>query len=131
MSENYILNLRKNMKRLLAFVLFFFAYTQAQAQFLDFTLVNRTGDIIWGMHVSSSTSPEWGDDIIPTDILDDGKSVNVTFNTDGSAECEWDIKLDKDILGEEVELIFGVDLCSVSKITVYKDDDGNYFFVKE
>lgn len=121
------------MKKLLALITLIFAFAQINAQTkLDFILENQTGDILYGMHVSSSTDSEWGSDVIPSSVLGDGEHVRITFNavTDES-ECEWDIKLDKDLFGEDFGVVYGVDLCSVYKIVVYKDEDGEYFFVTE
>ncbi len=37
--------------------------------FLDFTLVNNTGEDLYGVYVSETVNESWGSDIIPTDIL--------------------------------------------------------------
>ncbi len=36
---------------------------------LDFTLVNNTGEDLYGVYVSETVNESWGSDIIPTDIL--------------------------------------------------------------
>ncbi|NJL14361.1 MAG: hypothetical protein HC913_16015 [Microscillaceae bacterium] len=107
--------------------LFQIANVQAQSV-LDFKLVNRTGEILWGMYVSSSNDLDWGNDIIPKDFLENGASVNVRFNASSDAECEWDIKLTRDILGEDFVTIDGVDLCSLFTLTIYKNDEGEYYY---
>lgn len=121
------------MKKLLALITLIFAFAQINAQTkLDFILENQTGDILYGMHVSSSTDSEWGSDIIPSSVLGDGDDVRITFSAVADeTECEWDIKLDSGFSEDDFGVILGVDLCSVHRITVYKDEDGEYYFETE
>jgi hypothetical protein len=124
-----IIQIEHFMKKLLALITLIFAFAQINAQTkLDFILENQTGDILYGMHISSSTDSEWGSDIIPSSVLGDGDDVRITFNavTDDT-ECEWDIKLDSGFSEDDFRVILGVDLCSVRKITVYKNEDGEYY----
>ena len=81
----------------------------------DFTLRNRSAVDIAYVYVSPSASDDWGDDIMGTDILPSGESLDVSFDRFEGARCAYDIK----VVGTsgEVGYLYKVDLCSVSTVT--------------
>jgi hypothetical protein len=94
--------------------------TPARAGDQDFTLVNKTGYDIAQVYASPVKSDNWGEDIMGSDILADGTSVDITFAHDASA-CHWDLKVvytDKD-----TAVWHNINLCEVSKITVHWNKD--------
>lgn len=90
----------------------------AMAEDLDFALVNETGYTINEIHVSPATSNDWEEDVMGSDVLEDGDGVNIRFPK-GAKGCDWDLKVTYDD-GEEA-MWGGADLCSISKIVLYYD----------
>jgi len=90
----------------------------ALASDADFKLVNRTGYQIDSVFVSPHASKSWGKDIIGSDVLAAGNSVEISFPHGGSA-CNFDIKVAyKD--GDTAEW-GNVDLCQYETISLYWD----------
>lgn len=84
----------------------------------DFTLQNRTGYQIDEVYVSRSSSRNWGGDIMGSDALEDGKSVNVTFNAPDNV-CRWDMKV-KYNDGDEATWN-SLNLCNITTVTLFWD----------
>ena len=90
----------------------------AEAGQQDFTLLNRTGYQIDEVYVSRSSSRNWGGDVMGSDALEDGRSVNITFNAPDSV-CRWDMKV-KYSDGDEATWN-SLNLCNISKVTLFWD----------
>ncbi|MEY2706103.1 MAG: hypothetical protein RL407_2165 [Bacteroidota bacterium] len=118
---------------LLLVALIFAATTWTQAQtVLDFKLVNNTGEDFYGVYLTETTTDNWGEDILPQDIVEDGAVVSVTFEyVDDETLCIWDLRLTHDESEEEWIYIEEIDLCEVSVLTLYIDEDGDYAFKVE
>ena len=71
----------------------------------DFTLVNRTGYTIEQVYVSPIKAKDWQEDVLGRDVLDDGESVDITFNKREEV-CRWDLKVVYDD-GEEAARAMG------------------------
>ena len=86
----------------------------AMAGMQDFTFGNQGGLTIVNLYVSPSSSPDWGGDVLGSNVLGPGQSTDVWF--DGSSdECYWDIMV---VLENGVQdYISSVDLCSVSYVS--------------
>ena len=84
----------------------------------DFALMNRTGYQIDEVYVSRSSSRAWGDDVMGSDSLEDGRVVNITFHAPDNA-CKWDLKV-KYNDGDEATWD-GLNLCNISKVTLFWD----------
>ncbi len=56
----------------------------------DFTLVNNTGADIYTVNISPSSTGDWEEDVMGSDILEAGESVTVRFSV-GSTRY-WDIQ---------------------------------------
>lgn len=52
----------------------------AEAPNLDFVLINRTGYDIENIYVAPTAQKTWGDDIMGRDLLEDGESVEISFD---------------------------------------------------
>ena len=57
----------------------------------DFTLHNETGLEIKEVYVSPTAADEWEEDILGTDTLEDGSSVDISFTR--RHEDMWDVKV--------------------------------------
>jgi len=80
----------------------------------SFVLHNHTGRVMKALYVSVSTSKEWGDDIMGSQVAEDGQDVTVTFPRDAT-ECNWDVRGEfNDGTYAEVD---NVDFCTVTEVT--------------
>jgi hypothetical protein len=123
--------MKKHILLLVALVFAATTWTQAQTV-LDFKLVNNTGVDFYAVYLTETTKKNWGEDILPEDILKDGDTVDITFEyIDDETLCIWDLKLTNDRSEEEYIYINKIDLCKVSILTLYIDKKGNYAFKVE
>ena len=78
---------------LLLVTLVFAATTWSQAQtILDFKLVNNTGEDFYAVYLTETTTKNWGEDILPEDIVKDGDTIEITFEyIDDETLCSWDL----------------------------------------
>jgi hypothetical protein len=87
---------------------------QAYAGTQDFTLVNQTGVEIHNLYVSESAADSWEEDVLGTDTLADGDSVDINF--EGREDCVWDLMV-KNEAGAGVYWR-KLDLCKASEVTL-------------
>jgi hypothetical protein len=79
----------------------------------DFTLNNHTGKIMKALFVSPVGTDSWGSDIMGSDVLADGASVDVKFERNED-QCNWDVRGEfEDGAYAEVR---NVDFCTVSTV---------------
>ncbi len=98
-----------------AFALVVLLAQSAFADLRDFTLRNRSDVDIAYVYVSPSAQDDWGDDILGTDILYAGDSIDVTFDASDRFTCVYDVKVVG--TGGEVGYLYKVNLCNVSTVT--------------
>jgi hypothetical protein len=85
----------------------------------DFTLHNDTGKVIKEVYVGPTKSEEWGDDVMGKDVVGDGESVLITFNSRATAK-HWDIKVVFD--DGKWNYWTNFDLTTISDVTIsFKD----------
>ncbi|NKE48069.1 hypothetical protein HB662_25045 [Roseomonas frigidaquae] len=97
------------------------AAAQAQGR-QDFSMINRSGYQIDQIYVGPSSSPNWGSDLLGSNVLRNGQTFNVTF-PNRSPECLWDIKVVYND-GDQSELR-QANLCRISRITIHWDRNRN------
>ncbi len=123
--------MKKHILLLVAFVFAATTWTQAQTV-LDFKLVNNTGEDFYAVYLTETNTQDWGEDILPADIVEDGDIIAIKFEyVDDETLCIWDLRLTHDESEEEYIYINEIDLCEVSVLTLYIDEDGNYAFKVE
>ncbi|HRE40942.1 MAG TPA: hypothetical protein PLG90_06380 [Ignavibacteria bacterium] len=84
----------------------------------DFSITNKTGMTLIDVFISPNESNDWGEDVIPTDMIADGETFNFTFTDVSPDKCMWDIKFNAE---DGVEYFMkGVNLCEISTITLNK-----------
>ncbi len=81
----------------------------------DFALQNNSSVDIASVYVSPSDLNDWGDDVMGSDVLSAGQTVNLTFRNFDGATCNYDVKV-LGVQGQEGYL-YKVDLCSISTVT--------------
>lgn len=107
-------------KTLLGMLMVLFLSACAFAGELDFTLINQTGFAIAKVFVSPTSQKEWGDDVMGSDMLENGGSVDIKFSPKED-EKVWDLKvIDKD--GGEVYWT-GIDLSKTEKVTLHYENN--------
>ena len=80
-----------------------------------FTLHNKTGYTIEQVYVSPTTTDDWEEDILGSDVLNNGQRVEIDFER-SEKSCVWDLKVVYDD-GEEAEWD-GFNLCEVSIVAI-------------
>jgi len=81
----------------------------------DFTMVNRTGYQINEVYVGPSSSPNWGNDVLGSQVLATGRQVAIRFPR-SSNECAYDLKIIYSD-GDTTEWR-RINLCQISTITL-------------
>ena len=123
--------MKKHILLLVAFVFAATTWTQAQTV-LDFKLVNNTGEDFYAVYLTETTTQDWGEDILPEDIVEDGAVIDITFEyVDEETLCVWDLRLTHDASEKDYIYINEIDLCEVRVLTLYIDEDGTYAFKVE
>ena len=84
----------------------------------DFKLVNRTGYQIDEVYVSRSSSKHWGKDMMGSDALAAGESVDLEFSAPSNV-CNWDMYV-KYNDGDTAQWN-SLNLCNINKVTLYWD----------
>ena len=123
--------MKKQLVLIAALVFAATTWTQAQT-ILDFKLVNNTGEDFYAVYLTDTDTQNWGDDILPQDIVKDGDTIDITFeDVDGNTLCVWDLRLTHDASEKEYIYITEIDLCEVSILTLYIDEKGEYAYKVE
>ena len=105
----------------LAFALSCCIGTSALASGLDFTLDNETGYDIHAVYIDANSSNVWTDDVMGTDILEDGSAVDISFSV-GQDTCIWDLKVDW--TEDYPSTVWtNLNLCDISKVTLKYNRD--------
>ena len=87
----------------------------AAAEDLEFTLTNATSGTIMEFYASPSDVDQWEEDILGTDVLGAGDSVNITI-ADGRTQCEYDMKFVFDDGSETT--VDAENLCETGSFTI-------------
>lgn len=89
--------------------------TSASANTLSFNLTNFTGSALHAVYVSPSDSVGWEENVLGSDQLNDGDTVDIRFSPEESAAL-WDIRVESaDAHYAEWK---GIDLRGISRITL-------------
>lgn len=83
----------------------------------DFTLVNNTGSDIYVVNISPTKTNDWEEDILGSNILEDGDSVTVHFGIGDTRY--WDIQA---VFKDETSISwYNIDLLETYKVTLNSD----------
>lgn len=97
----------------------------SQSGALDFQISNFTGFDLHYIYTTPSNTASWGDDILPYDIFSNASTVNVSVPVYNTSICQHDLRIE-DMEGAYVEFS-EIDLCIVSKVTLYMEN-GNLMY---
>ena len=81
---------------------------------LDFELHNQTGYLIEQVYVSPNNKNDWEEDVLGEDVLENGKSVNITFSR--QRQDYWDLKVV--FKGGRESIWYKFDLAQITDITI-------------
>jgi len=91
---------------------------KSSAQSQDFSITNNSGMILIDVFISPNDANDWGNDVIPKDLILDGETFNFTFTGVDPTKCVWDIMFTAE---DGIKYYMqDVDLCSTTTITLYK-----------
>jgi len=99
---------------LLALTLFLSSVSTVSALDRRVRIVNNTGFTIVRFYGSNKGSKSWEEDILGSDVLPSGSSVNINFN-DNSGYCKFDFKAvfdDGDVLIKK-----NINICEIGTFT--------------
>ncbi len=89
---------------------------------LDFDLINKTGYTIKDIYVAPTTQREWGDDIMGKQLLKDGETVEISFDS-GETAHKWDIYVTWDGYEADEDVFWiGFDLSIIEEITLFYNE---------
>ena len=110
-------------KFLTSLIAIFFISTSVLAQeYLTFDITNNTGVDIMSIQVSESNKSLWGDDIIETDVFMSGDTFEVILPITNQTICAHDLKVTD--FEDTYAYLTGADLCIISNITLFFDNNG-------
>jgi hypothetical protein len=96
---------------------------RAEADNLDFDLMNKTGYALKKVLIAPSSAPDWDedDDVLKGRKLGDGEVLHITFSPKARA-TKWDMKVVYAIDGSSHEWT-GLKLDEINKITLFYNAD--------
>lgn len=103
-------------------VFFLFAPSSSNSQALYFFVTNNTGLTLNNIYVTPNETTNWGNDILPNDLFENGTSVRVDIPADYGATCKFDMKI-TDLTGAYITFT-GMDACKLH--TLILNADGTY-----
>lgn len=99
--------------------------TLASAAPQDFNLTNSTGYEIKSVYISAHSSNDWEEDVMGSDVLANGGSVEIHFPGGRGETCDWDLKVVYSVDDSTAEWTDGFDLCTITSIDIKWDKDTN------
>ena len=109
----------------LAAGLSFLGPKDSSAQALTFDVVNNTGFDLVDVFVTPAAAANWGNDILPQSLFQNGSTITVTIPADYGETCMFDMKI-TDGVGGDITFT-GIDACKL--ITLQINADGTYSYV--
>jgi hypothetical protein len=91
-------------------------YTYYDEDDVSFNVVNQTNVALREFYFTPSSNPNWGEDLLGTEVIPPGESANIPVN---SNECEYDFKA---VFADEDEIEqMGVDICQGNNNVVFSE----------
>lgn len=85
------------------------------AQDIQYELINASSLTLMEFYTSATSDPDWGTDILGTEVLPAGSTGYVNI-IDGGNECVYDIKM---VFDSGAILEDSVDICELGSYTIY------------
>ncbi len=84
------------------------------AEDLQWTLINDSGATLVEFYTSPTTTNEWQQDVLGTDVLETGMTGTVTI-ADGETVCDYDLRF---VFDDGSELTDTVNMCEMGAYTI-------------
>lgn len=101
-----------------------FSAKDSSAQALSFQVINNTGFTLSDIFVSPAESNNWGSDILPNSMFDNGATVTVNIPAEFGESCMFDMKI-TDTEGAFV-VFSGIDACKLVALQINGDGTFSY-----
>lgn len=102
-----------------------FSAKNSSAQALTYDVVNNTGVTLVDVFVTPAETSNWGNDILPNNLFENGSTISVTIPADYGSTCMFDMKI-TDLAGGHITFT-GIDACRL--ITLQINGDGTYQYL--
>jgi hypothetical protein len=103
-----------------------FSAKDSSAQALSYQVINNTGFTLVDIFVSPAESNNWGSDILPNSLFENGSTVTVSIPEEFGTSCMFDMKI-TDTEGNYV-VFSGVDACKLVALQI--NGDGTYSYAQ-
>ncbi|MCX6161287.1 MAG: hypothetical protein NTV87_08130 [Ignavibacteriae bacterium] len=100
----------------------------SSAQALSYDVVNNTGVDLVDVFVTPAETNNWGNDILPGSLFENGMTISVTIPADYGTTCMFDMKI-TDAVGDHITFS-GIDACKLVKLQINSDGTFNYLATK-
>jgi len=98
---------------------------KSSAQALTFDVVNNTGVTLVDVYVTPAETENWGQDILPNNLFEDGSTITVNIPAEYGTTCMFDMKITD---GNGGHITFtGIDACKL--VTLQINGDATYQYV--
>jgi hypothetical protein len=105
-----------------------FGTRKSSAQALTFDVVNNTGVTLVDVFVTPAEKNDWGNDILPNNLFENGTTITVTIPAMYGETCMFDMKITD---GSGGHVIFtNIDACKLIKLQINGDGTYNYLSTK-
>lgn len=106
-------------------VISLFGIKNSNAQALTFDVINNTGVTLVDVFVTPAETSNWGNDILPGSLFENGATISVTIPEDYGTTCMFDMKITDAVDGHIT--FSGIDACKL--ITLQINGDGTFQYV--
>ncbi len=105
-------------------IISFFGIKDSSAQALTFEVTNNTGLTLVDVFVSPAESNNWGSDILPQSLFENGMTIKVDIPAEFGETCMFDMKITD---GQGGHITFsGIDACKLVALRINGDGTFEY-----
>lgn len=105
-----------------------FSTKNSTAQALTFQVTNNTGVTLVDVFVSPAESNNWGNDILPNNLFENGSTINVNIPESFGTTCMFDMKITD---GADGHITFtNIDACKLVALQINGDGTFQYLQTK-
>jgi hypothetical protein len=109
-------------------VISLFSAKNSSAQALTYDVFNNTGVTLVDVFVTPAETNNWGNDILPNSLFENGMTISVTIPAEYGETCMFDMKI-TDAVGGHV-VFHGIDACKLIKLQINGDGTFQYLATK-
>lgn len=95
---------------------------------LSYDVINNTGVTLIDVYVTPAETNNWGNDILPNNVFENGSTIRVTIPPDYGETCMFDMKI-TDAAGGHITFT-NIDICKLIKLRINADATFDYVETK-